>query len=77
MKSKNIDNIFISASENVAWLLNIRGKDSPNSPLPNCKIILTKTKKIFFFHVQKKLEILENIKIIKELTFSPIKNFQK
>ena len=55
MKSKNIDNIFISAPENVAWLLNIRGKDSPNSPIPNCKIILTNNKKIYFFHVQKKL----------------------
>ena len=49
MKSKNIDNIFVSAPENVAWLLNIRGNDNPHSPIPNCKIILTNTKKIFFF----------------------------
>ena len=55
MKSKKIDNIFISAAENIAWLLNIRGEDNPHSPIPNCKIILTNTKKIFFFHVQKKL----------------------
>ena len=32
IKSKNIDNIFISAPENVAWLLNLRGKDNPFSP---------------------------------------------
>ena len=44
MKSKNIENIFISAPENVAWLLNLRGKDNPHSPIPNCKIILTKKK---------------------------------
>ena len=37
MKTKDIDNIFISAPENDAWLLNIRGKDNPNSPIPNCK----------------------------------------
>ena len=30
-------------------LLNIRGKDNPNSPIPNCKIILTNKKKYFFF----------------------------
>ena len=54
LKSKNIDNIFISAPENVAWLLNLRGKDSPDSPIPNCKIILTKNKEIFFSLVQKK-----------------------
>ena len=29
IKSKNIENIFISAPENVAWLLNLRGKDKP------------------------------------------------
>ncbi len=59
MKSKKIHNIFISASENVAWLLNIRGKDNPNSPIPNCKIILTNTKKIFFFSCPKKINIIK------------------
>ena len=32
LKKKN-NNLFISASENVCWLLNIRGKDLPNSPI--------------------------------------------
>ena len=54
MKSKNIENIFISAPENVAWLLNLRGRDNPNSPVPNSKIILTNKKKIYFFPVLKK-----------------------
>ena len=53
--SKKLDNIFISAPENVAWLLNLRGKDNPNSPIPNCKIILTKDKKIYFFSCPKKI----------------------
>ena len=36
---KNKSNyIFISAPENVAWLLNIRGYDNPNSPIPNCRL---------------------------------------
>ena len=42
LKNKKIDNIFISAPENVAWLLNIRGKDNPYSPIPNSNLILTK-----------------------------------
>ena len=55
IKYQNIDNIFISAPENVAWLLNLRGEDNPNSPIPNCKLILTKQKKIFFFSCPKKI----------------------
>ena len=46
IKKNKSDYIFISAPENVAWLLNIRGKDSPNSPIPNSRLIISKTKKI-------------------------------
>ena len=48
LKKKKIQNIFISAPENCAWLLNIRGFDNPNSPIPNCQIILN-NKNIYFF----------------------------
>ena len=75
MKSKNIDNIFISAPENVAWLLNIRGKDNPNSPIPNCKVILTKAKKIFLFSCPKKINILKKHPNYKKITFCNYKNF--
>ena len=34
------DYLFITAPENVAWLLNIRGHDNPNSPIPNCHLII-------------------------------------
>ena len=37
LKKNKSDYIFISAPENVAWILNIRGGDGPNSPVPNCK----------------------------------------
>ena len=53
MNNKKIDYIFVSSGENVCWLLNIRGKDLPNSPVANCKMILTKKKQIFFFFRQK------------------------
>ncbi len=55
LKKKKIKNIFISAPENCAWLLNIRGFDNPNSPIPNCQIIFN-NKNIYFFSDIKKLE---------------------
>ena len=45
-KEKKSDYIFVSAPENVAWILNIRGGDSPNSPVPNARLIISKTKKL-------------------------------
>ena len=47
LSNKKADFLFISASENVAWLLNIRGSDTPFSPLPNCNLLVTKNKKIY------------------------------
>ena len=46
MKYKN-QIIYLLAPENVAWLLNIRGYDNPNSPIPNTHLILDNKKKIF------------------------------
>ena len=77
MKSKNIDNIFISAAENVAWLLNIRGKDNPHSPIPNCKIILTNTRKIFFFSCPKKINKIKKNSDYKNITFCTYQDFLK
>ena len=77
MKAKNIDNIFISAPENVAWLLNIRGKDNPHSPIPNCKIILTKTKKIFFFSCPKKIQKIKKHYDYKKIIFCVYQDFSK
>ncbi len=56
MKKNKIDYNFISSGENICWLLNIRGKDLPNSPIANCKMILTKDKKIYFFSSQDKIK---------------------
>ena len=55
LKRKKIDYFFISAGENVCWLMNIRGKDLPNSPIANCNIILTKNRKIYFFSKLNKI----------------------
>ena len=70
LKKNKIDNIFISAPENVAWLLNLRGKDNPYSPIPNCQIILTKNKKIYFFSSKNKIVKIKNQYPYKNFNFS-------
>jgi Xaa-Pro aminopeptidase len=47
LKKNKADNLFVTAPENVAWILNIRGGDGPNSPIPNSRLIINKSKKIF------------------------------
>ena len=39
MKRNNSKYLFISAPENVAWLLNIRGYDNPTSPIPSVRFL--------------------------------------
>ena len=74
LKKNKIDYLYMSASENVCWLLNIRGYDLPNSPLANCKIIISDKKKIYLFtdikkisNIKKKLK--KNIKFFNEDEF--------
>ncbi len=55
IKKKGADFQFITASENNAWLLNIRGQDTKYAPLPYCHILLEKNKKIKFFCDLKKI----------------------
>ena len=47
LKRNKYDYLFVTAPENVAWLLNIRGYDSPTSPIPNSNLLLTKEKHVF------------------------------
>ena len=75
LKKNKIDNIFISAPENVAWLLNLRGKDNPYSPIPNCQIILTKNKKIYFFSSKNKIVKIKNQYPYKNFNFYDFNEF--
>jgi len=61
LKRNKADNLFVTAPENVAWILNIRGNDGPNSPVPNSRLIINKSKKIFLI-----TEIQKAKKLIKE-----------
>ena len=75
IKKLKIDNIFFSAPENVAWLLNLRGSDNPNSPIPNCRIILSKDKKIYFFSEIEKIKKIKNNINIKNIKYYDQNNF--
>ena len=55
LKKKKIDLQFISASENIAWLLNIRGQDSEYTPIPNAYLSIGIDKKIHLFCDLKKI----------------------
>ncbi len=69
LKKNKSDYIFISAPENVAWILNIRGDDSPNSPIPNSRLIISKTKKILLISKIEKCKKLIKNKVIKTSQF--------
>ena len=55
LKKKGADFHFITASENNAWLLNIRGSDTKYSPIPYCYSLIDKSKNIKFFCDLKKI----------------------
>ena len=55
LQNKKIELQFITASENIAWLLNIRGHDSDFSPIPNSYLVVDNNKKINLFCDLKKI----------------------
>jgi len=76
LKRNKADYLFVSAPENVAWLLNIRGSDNPNSPIPNCRLIIGKDKKLFLItQKEKTLKIIKDKKLSKKQIVNP-KNFK-
>ena len=77
LKKKKVENIFISAPENCAWLLNIRGFDNPNSPIPNCQIILDKNKNIYFFSDTRKVKKIKSSINYKKIKFYGFEEFVK
>ena len=58
LKKKKSDYLFITASENNAWLLNIRGNDTKYTPYPISYILINKNKNIKFFCDLKKISLL-------------------
>ena len=75
----NVDIMFVTSSENIAWLLNIRGNDSDYSPIPNCFLIIDKNMKIFLFCDLKKIniEFKRKLNFIRILGIDELENFLK
>ena len=77
LKKHKSDYLFVTAPENVAWLLNIRGYDNPNSPIPNCRLMLTKNKKIFLISEKFKVIKLIREKKIRKNEILETENFER
>ncbi len=57
LKKIKSDYLFITASENNAWLLNIRGRDTKYTPIPYSYILIDKNRNIKFFCDLKKISL--------------------
>ena len=77
LKKYKSDYIFISAPENVAWVLNIRGSDVPNCPMPNSRLIISKKKEVFLISKIEKCKNLLKKGIINSSQFLDVKDFSK
>ena len=77
LKKNKSDYLLVSAPENVAWILNIRGGDGPNSPVPNSRLIISKTKKIFLISKIHKAKKLIKDRIIKSKEVIDINKFHQ
>ncbi len=76
IKKNKSNYLFITAPENVAWLLNIRGNDNPNSPIPNCRMIIASNKEIFLVCEKIKARSLIKEKKIKKENLILPKDFK-
>ena len=76
LKKNKADYLFLSAPENVAWVLNIRGKDLPNSPIANCKLIISDKGKMLLFIDKNKILYLDKNKF-RNITFCEPNKFFK
>ncbi len=68
LKKNNIDYLFVTAPENVAWILNIRGYDSSFSPLANSRILIDAKGNIEFFSNKIKIKEIKK-KLSKKIKF--------
>ncbi len=71
-----IDYLLVTAPENVAWILNIRGYDSSYSPVPNARLLISKSGEINFFSNPKKIINLKktNVHFHDQKKIEPILN---
>jgi len=67
LKNK-VDYLLVTAPENVAWILNIRGYDSAFSPIPNARLLINSKGDIDLFSQSKKVTKIKK-KFSKKIEF--------
>ncbi len=67
LKNK-MDYLLVTAPENVAWVLNIRGYDSAFSPTPNARLLINNKGDIDLYSHPKKIEKIKKI-LFKKIRF--------
>ncbi len=79
LRRKKVDLHFVSSSENVAWLLNIRGQDSEYTPIPNAYLLVGKNKNIYLFCDLNKTDnkFKQSLKGVNIIDIKLINNFLK
>ncbi len=61
LSKNNTDYLLVTAPENVAWILNIRGYDSSYSPIPNSRLLISKKGDVNIFANPKKIMKIKKI----------------
>ena len=59
---KKIRLFIYKCSRKCSMVINIRGFDNPNSPIPNCRLLLTKNKNFFLISEKSKIKKLNKRK---------------
>ena len=76
LKKKRSDFLFVTASENNAWLLNIRGRDTKYAPIPHSYVLIEKNRNISFFCDLKKVSSTLR-RSFKQIKFLDVKDCAK
>ena len=75
LRKKKIDYLLVTAPENVAWTLNIRGFDSSFSPIPNARLLMSNNGNMYLFSKPEKVKNIK--KKFKEVKFFDESDFDK
>ena len=76
LKKKKINYLFVTAPENVAWILNIRGYDSSFSPIPNARLLMKSDGNMCLFSKSKQVKKIKK-KFFKKIKFYEEEDIQK
>ena len=70
------DYLLVTAPENIAWILNIRGHDSTFSPIPNARLLMNKNGDIHCFANPKKITMIKK-NLAKKIIFHEENKIEK